>query len=321
MKTPEEFRSFYDQELLPSLQGLESERRKLINGVFKWIAIGIIPGAIVSLIFMNVEVVWLGVGAAIGIGLYFILNLRKIREIRDRFKSEVIAKMIKSIGPDLTYNASQCISSNDYHKSRLYLHGINRYKGDDLVTGAVGKTTIRFSELLTQNETTRRDSNGKETKSIETIFRGLFFVADFNKKFAGETIVLPDTAESLFGSLGTMFQKWNMSRDQLVKMEDVDFEKAFAVYSNDQVEARYILSTSLMQRILQFKEKTRSKIGLSFIDSEVFIAVPLKENLFEAPFFGSMIKFEMIEGFNKYLVLFIGIVEDLNLNTRIWTKE
>jgi hypothetical protein len=104
-------------------------------------------------------------------------------------------------------------------------------------------------------------------------------------------------------------------------MEDVEFEKAFAVYSSDQVEARYILSTSLMQRILQFREKTRSKIGLSFIDSEVFIAVPLKENLFEAPFFSSMIKFEMIEGFNKYLVLFIGIVEDLNLNTRIWTKE
>ena len=76
-----------------------------------------------------------------------------------------------------------------------------------------------------------------------------------------------------------------------------------------------------MQRILQFREKTRSKIGLSFIQSEVFIAVPLSENLFEAPFFSSMIKYQMIDNFNRYLVLFIGIVEDLNLNTRIWTKE
>ena len=321
MQTPEEFRSFYDRELLPTLQGLESDRKKLISGVFKWLAIGLIPGAIISMIFMSPNVVWLGVGAAIAIVLYVILNLKKIQEIKTRFKSEVIAKMVKSIDPSLNYNASQCISSNDYHKSKLYLHNINRYKGDDLVTGVVGKTSIRFSELLTQNETRTRDSDGKERKSVETIFRGLFFVADFNKKFVGETIVLPDTAESIFGSVGTMFQKWNMSRDQLVKMEDVDFEKAFAVYSNDQVEARYILSTSLMQRILQFKEKTRSKIGLSFIDSEVFIAVPLKENLFEAPFFNSMIRFEMVEGFNKYLVLFIGIVEDLNLNTRIWTKE
>ncbi|MEJ0033931.1 MAG: DUF3137 domain-containing protein [Bacteroidota bacterium] len=321
MQTPAEFRSFYDRELLPTLQNLESDRKKLVRGVFKWALFGLIPGLIPLLIFGSVDFFWIGIGVALAIGLYFLLNYKKINEIKARFKSEVIAKLVKSIDPSLTYNSSQCISSNDYHKSKLYLHGINRYKGDDLVTGVVGKTSIRFSELLTENETRSRDSNGNEKKSIETIFRGLFFVADFNKKFIGETIVLPDTAESLFGSLGTMFQKWNMSRDQLVKMEDVDFEKAFAVYSNDQVEARYILSTSLMQRILQFREKTRSKIGLSFIDSEVFIAVPLKENLFEAPFFSSMVKFDMIDGFNKYLVLFIGIVEDLNLNTRIWTKE
>jgi hypothetical protein len=325
MKTPEEFRSFYDRDLLPTLQQLEADRKKLIRGAFTWLAIGLIPW-LISLAINKGDVVqsnWfflLG-GAGIALVLYFILNLKKVQEIKTRFKSEVIAKMVKSIDPSLMYNASQCISSNDYHKSKLYLHAINRYKGDDLVTGVLGKTAIRFCELLTENETRSRDSEGREKKNIETIFRGLFFVGDFNKKFAGETIVLPDTAESLFGSLGTMFQKWNMTREQLVKMEDVEFEKAFAVYSNDQVEARYILSTSLMQRILQFKEKSRSKIGLSFIDSQVFIAVPLRENLFEAPFFSSMIKFEMIEGFNKYLVLFIGIVEDLNLNTRIWTKE
>jgi hypothetical protein len=325
MNTPEQFRSFYDQELLPSLKALETDRKKLISGAFKWLGLGLIPFAI-SLAFSGGDVLqsnwffFLG-GVGISLGLYFILNLRKIQEIKTRFKSEVIARLVRSIDPSLIYDASQCIPSNDYHKSKLYLNDINRYKGDDLVTGVVGKTAVRFSEILTEHETVSRDSNGREKKSVQTIFRGLFFVADFNKKFAGETIVLPDTAESLFGSLGTMFQKWNMSRDKLVKMEDVDFEKAFAVYSNDQVEARYILSTSLMQRILQFREKTRSKIGLSFINSEVFIAVPLRENLFEAPFFSSMVNFEMVEGFNKYLVLFIGIVEDLNLNTRIWTKE
>ncbi len=229
--------------------------------------------------------------------------------------------MVKALDPSLSYNPTGYISSGDYHKSKLYLSDINRYKGDDLVTGTIGKTSVRFSELCTQMEKETRDSNGKKSKTVTTIFRGLFFVADFNKKFIGETIVLPDTAESLFGSMGTMFQKWNMQRDQLVKLEDVEFEKAFAVYSNDQVEARYILSTSLMQRILQFKAKSRSRISLSFIDSEVFIGVPLSENLFEAPFFTSMVKYERIETFNKYLILFIGIVEDLNLNTRIWTKE
>jgi hypothetical protein len=325
MKTAEQFRSFYDLELLPTLQALEADRKKLINGGFKWFAIGIIP-FIISLIIAGgdiAEASWFFLFAGIGlaVGVYLFKNYKKIGEIQTRFKNEVIAKMVKSLDPSLIYSAASCISSTDYHKSKLYLSEINKYKGDDLVTGTIGKTSVRFSELCTQMEKTTRDSNGKTSKQVTTIFKGLFFVGDFNKKFIGETIVLPDTAESLFGSMGTMFQKWNMSREQLVKLEDVEFEKAFAVYSNDQVEARYILSPSLMQRILQFREKSKSKIGLSFINSEVFIAVPLSENLFEAPFFSSMVQYQRIEGFNKYLTLFIGIVEDLNLNTRIWTKE
>jgi Protein of unknown function (DUF3137) len=325
MKSAEQFRSFYDLELLPVLQILEADRKKLVYGGFKWAAIGLIP-FVISLVITGgslaeASLFFLFAGVALSVGVYLFRNYKKIGEIKARFKNEVIGKMIKAIDPSLNYSHSSCISSADYHKSKLYLSEINKYKGDDLITGMVGKTSIRFSELCTQMEKVTRDSNGKTTKDVTTIFKGLFFVGDFNKKFIGETIVLPDTAESMFGSMGTMFQKWNMKRDQLVKLEDVEFEKAFAVYSNDQVEARYILSTSLMQRILQFREKTKSKIGLSFIESEVFIAVPLNENLFEAPFFSSMVQYQRIEGFNKYLILFVGIVEDLNLNTRIWTKE
>lgn len=318
MKSPEEFRSFYDRELLPTLQNLEAERKKLVNGGFKWAAIGLIP-FLLSLVVGGVFFLLFGVLLAVGI--YLLMNYKKIGEIQSRFKAEVIAKMVKSIDPSLSYQAAGRISESDYHKSKLFVSEINRYKGDDLVAGNVDKTAIRFSELCTQMEKTTTDSKGNKSKQITTIFRGLFFVGDFNKKFIGETVVLPDTAESLFGSLGTMFQKWNFQRDQLVKLEDPEFEKAFAVYSNDQVEARYILSTSLMQRILQFKNKSKKTPRLSFIQNEVFIAVPVSENLFEAPFFSSMLNFATIEGFNKYLVLFIGIVEDLNLNTRIWTKE
>src|ERR1043165_2303732 len=113
MKTPEEFRSFYDRDLLPSLQALEADRKKLINGAFKWLAIGLIPW-LISLAFSMGNVlesnwVFLIIGVVVSVGLYFILNLRKIREIKDRFKSEVIARMVKSIDPSLTYNASQCI--------------------------------------------------------------------------------------------------------------------------------------------------------------------------------------------------------------------
>ena len=47
----------------------------------------------------------------------------------------------------------------------------------------------------------------------------------------------------------------NFSRPPLVKLEDPEFEKHFVVSGEDQVEARYILSTCLMQRLTDFRNK------------------------------------------------------------------
>jgi hypothetical protein len=77
----------------------------------------------------------------------------------------------------------------------------------------------------------------------------------------------------------------------------------------------------LVRSILEFKKKWNTKIYLSFVDSKVYIAISLKKNLFETRLFKTILDYSYIEENVKYLLLLIGIVEDLNLNTRIWTKE
>ena len=149
----------------------------------------------------------------------------------------------------------------------------------------------------------------------------IFFIADFHKHFSGKTVVLPDTAEKLFGQIGTMLQSLNKFRGQLVKLEDPEFEKLFAVYGDDQIEARYILSTSLMKRIVDFKRKTRRRIFLSFIGSKVYVAVSYTRNLFEPRIFRTLLDFAPIQQYFEDFQMAVGIVEDLNLNTRIWSKK
>ena len=70
------------------------------------------------------------------------------------------------------------------------------------------------------------------------------------------TLLYPDTAEKMFGKFGQSLQSLNGKmahggRD-VVKLEDPEFEKEFVVYAHDQVEARYVLSPSLMRRLLEF---------------------------------------------------------------------
>lgn len=313
MQSQESFKAFYDATLLPVLQEIEAERKKLVSAFTLYLLGGIVP-AIPLFLFVHPIA---GVAPLIIAFVVFYVKFgRKINELKTTFKQRIVGGIVKFLHGDLAYDHTRCIPESIYHQSKLYLSNISRYKGDDLVSGTVGKTAIRFCELHTQQVR----KSGKNTQVV-TIFRGLFFVADFNKDFIGETFVLPDTAESTFGGLGTFFQKMNMSRPKLVKLEDIEFEKAFAVYGTDQIEARYILSPALMQRIMEFRKKTKATISLSFIQSHVYIGIPVNKDLFEAAVFNSVINYPTIAEYYNYLALCIGIVEDLDLNTRIWTKE
>ena len=134
-------------------------------------------------------------------------------------------------------------------------------------------------------------------------------------------MVLPDTAERSFGFLGKFLQETFKHSGELVKLEDPEFEKEFVVYSSDQIEARYILSHSMMKRILEFKRKSNSRVHLSFHHSNVYLAVSSQRNRFEPRIMKSVLDPDLCREYLDDLLFAIEIVDDLNLNTRIWTKS
>jgi hypothetical protein len=320
MKTLEDFRTYFSAELTPTLQELEIERKKGTRMVtFIILTILVAIGIAASTRIFEIHFAgYIAAGVIFFIGIIvFSKKLTRIKKaVKIHYKEKVIKEIVAFVDPSLNYNATSFLSSLDFSESKIFLRSATRYSGDDLVEGTIGKTAVRFSEAHAEDYTTDEDGN----EQYSTIFKGILFIADFHKDFIGETFVLPDTAEKLFGKLGSLFQRMNMSRPELVKLEDPIFEKAFAVYGTDQVEARYILTPALMSRIMEFKKKS-GKIHLSFLHSKVYIAISVKQNLFEPPFFKSMLRFDIVEDYFKYLVMSVEIVEDLNLNTRIWSKE
>lgn len=310
MKSLDEIKKYYAKELVPELSTLEEQRLQVRNKALIWIAI-IIPVSIgLTFLFKHPAMIILGIfGCA---GVVYLLS----REYVKNFKVGIIEKIVRSIDDNLSYLRTSYIPRSTFTKSQLFKHRIDRYRGDDYVCGMLGKTKVEFSEIHAEYIT--RDSKGRTRH--HTIFKGLFFVADFNKAFKGTTIVLPDVAERLFAGLGTMFQSWNKGRGQLIKLEDPEFEKMFVVYGNDQIEPRYILSTSLMRRIVEFKKKKKRKIHLSFIGSKIFVAISYTRNLFEPRIFRTLLDFAPIQQYYGDLKTATDVVEELNLNTRIWSK-
>ena len=107
-----------------------------------------------------------------------------------------------------------------------------------------------------------------------------------NKNFSGKTVVKKDR-----GKMGNWFaRKFNkplFSKKPIdlknVKLEDPVFEKKFEVYSTDQVEARYLLTTSFMERLLELSGlfSKNGVIQCSFYLNKLLLMIPSDKNRFE----------------------------------------
>ncbi|MBX0326485.1 DUF3137 domain-containing protein, partial [Oscillochloris sp. ZM17-4] len=217
--------ALYQGELRPILDELEARRLRARNRALLSAAI-IAPLAIVLALVLTrvIGVFGLIVPLAIGFIVWGVLVNGAMQEYRSYFKSEVIARLARVIDPDLSYIPGGGISQREFADSGIYRHRIDRYRAEDHFSGRVGTTAFRFSEVHAEYKTTTTDSKGNRRTTWHTIFHGIFFIADFNKNFQGQTFVLPDTAERALGGLGRMMQGWGSKIDgrpgEMVRLED-----------------------------------------------------------------------------------------------------
>lgn len=292
MKTLDEFKEFFNNSMFENLTQLEQRRKKILRCALRSFLIAIV-GIIISFVLANIfcngkecyePFIFIGIAVFIVAAiLYFVFKGRDKTFYAD-FKEQVINSIVKFVSPELHYNPKGFIGLDSFQRSRIFLTGVDRYRGDDMVEGIIDKTQIWFSEINAEYKRTTTDSKGRTKTTWHRIFKGLFFVADFNKHFATSTVVLPNRLGR--GGFARFFQRMNIARkEKLVSLEDPDFNKYFVVYGEDQIEARYVLSTSLMKRITEFKQKHKNNIFVSFVNSFLYVAISYNKNLFEPSYF------------------------------------
>ncbi len=320
MSRYDNFRKFYDEQLKPDLERMDRERRSVrrkVAAILLTTAVAVVLELI--LIPSGAEAPKIFIPMVTGMAGVIVAGVSS-RSFRQEYKEKVISRICGFTGEDISYSPGGFIPETEFRNSRIFLVTPDDYKGEDYFSGRMGDTRIEFSEIEAKVRNTSGSGSDKRDE-YTTIFRGILLIADFNKHFRTNTVVLPDTAERLFGKFGQTLQSVSPGRGTLIRLENPDFEKEFCVYGDDQVEARYILTPALMERILAFRKKWKSRISLSFTASRLYIAVNLNRNLFEAPVFRPMADYERTEENLRFLTLLTGVVEDLNLNTRIWTKN
>jgi len=311
MATPKSFDQFISTDLNGILVPLEQERKKVARTAHISYILGGL-GAVLFLVSSSSGQMGFAIFAFIlftaAVIVYFVFRSNKKYYV-SRFKENIVRSIIKFIDPGLDYQPGTCINENDYTSSGLFLQKPDKYWGDDYVMGKRGKTAFCFSELHTQF----KEGSGKN-EHWETIFQGLFFIADFNKNFSGRTYAWSEQDPQL-NFFTRMF-----SGLEKVKLESPDFERIYIVYSTDQVEARYILTPSCMERMVKLDEMLGGRgISFSFVNTNIHVAIP-SHPLFEPSIFSPNDNIQLGSYYHTVQMVF-EIIDELKLNDRLWTKE
>ena len=299
------------QKLAPTLQVLENKRKELLRkgrseGLI-YAAIFLVVG-VIALLILKLEGIFGPIVIVVISVIIFITCINNKSKIFSSFyKEEVVDEIIHAFCPNATYSTNSGVGEELFRNSRLFTSP-DRYHAEDLIEGCLDKTSFICSEVHAEERRARSTKNGVQYY-WEDIFKGFLFIADFHKEFQGETTVLRDS-----------FFKIKMGASR-VKMENPDFEKVFDVFSTNQIEARYLITPSMMERMLKLDSNFKKGITISFRNSTILVAIPDSKNRFEADVWSSLSDMSILKSDFAVLQSLLEIVDELNLNTRIWSKE
>lgn len=280
----------------------------------------------VTLLVIGLSLGFLIPGLVIGgIGIitgFVLLNKAKLKEdaYRYQFKHTLLANALKSIDESLQIDSRMAMTDAAFIATNLFNQRPDRYHTDDCVYGYAGKTKFSFSEVHAEYKTEVQTKNGRRTEWHD-ILKGIVFSADFNKNFSGLTVVRPKDFGGAISSWISNAIPLFSSSQKAVKLENPEFDNTFLTYSHDQIEARYILTPAMMERLCALNKRSRSTISVSFTGSTVHIAFPLSKDYFEPPITKSLLDPDLLSEDLELIRFMYGIIQELDLNTRIWGKE
>ncbi len=311
MENESRFQSFYYNQLEPQLYAFEADRKKIVNKTFITLIAFIFAYAILIVVFLNDTELLAPIAiiaSTLFIIAFFVLKYFYAKKYKKQFKQNIISLLLSYFKKDLQYFPEQKIPQNTFTESQIFNQAFNRYNGEDLITGTTDGIPVSFSELNVQHQT----GSGKN-RHTHTIFDGVFLVIQMPLNHFGNTIILPDTAEKLFGSkIGNFFQGMGKSRGTLVKIDDREFEKEFVVYGSNPDSTLSLLNNTLVENLLNLKKRVGKKIYVSFIGNMAYVAVTFSENMFEPRVFRKIRDFNYMNTQAEYIEFFTNIAKMLN---------
>ena len=263
--TSDDFEKLYAERVEPILRAQELNRGVAMRTFLGRAVLSAIGAAIVGLVAaaFSDDDLWnmlMFGGIAFAMGSFW--AYLPLDAVANETKQQSLTAIAGAIGCGYKMNGFQPEALDQFNGLKL-LPSCQRSAYEDCFDGTHRGCAYAFYEGHLENKV--QTKNGSHWV---TVFRGQLIRIAFPKKFLGTTIIRRDRGMFNF------MQRWASSSLQPVGLGDSRLEKAFEVYSNDQVEARYLIHPVFMERLLELETAFKGKnLRGAFVDGSLLIAI------------------------------------------------
>ena len=258
----------------PNIQALEIRRRQLSSRVSRFFALT----GVLAVIFLMLSMICSSmlllipfvIVLLIALAVYYGAINPEIKQFKLDAKQLLVQNVLAEKFTDLTYSPNG-LSQSRFDAAELYNHYTN-YKSNDLIRARYQGRAFICSDVYI-NEVR---SAGKTTVTVD-IFKGHFFILDISRQIHSLTQVYPKVLIGNDNHSGGFFD--DTLQTEKVKLESVEFNRQFVVYSEDGHEAFYLLTPKVMEILLDLKK--RLDLSVSFYDNKLYVAVADENDPFE----------------------------------------
>lgn len=257
----------YKLKILPRCRIFEDERKKKKIEIIIIMALSITVAIMIAVLTKNEEVFKF---STVIITLAFSGCAFIAKNFENKIKTNIM-KYFCSCFENLKWLNDKEFLPNNYFIACSNLFKTDHtstYEYDDVFVGSYNEVDFEILEL--KSYTITRSSKGRRSRHKQ--FKGAVIKIKIDKSFKGNTVIRPDTLLHFSPS----------SSLKHTVLEDTEFEKKFDVFTNDEVEARYLITASFMERLNNLKVAFKTdKISCSFYDGHILIGLHSNKDLFK----------------------------------------
>lgn len=244
-----------------------------------------------------------------------ILLGKQVNEFNNGFKNKYVLSSLNKIFTDLNYFPDKGLHYSVIANTRMMDMG-DRYSSNDYFEGKYKNVNVRQADVHIEEEEETTDSEGNTTTTWVTIFKGKWMIFDFNKSFTANVQV----SQKGFGN--SRVNNWGeKNKYKKVEMEDVEFNKMFRIYAQNEHDAFYILTPSLMEKIKKLANSVDGKLLMCFIDNELHIGLYNYKDSFEYNVYKKIDEEKINNDISKDIKIITDFIDELNLDNSLFRRE